>query len=288
VNSIGKPRYSNIDTVVDAAECGAIRIAVFDDNPLFRAGIVHVLNAEPGMEVVAEGSSGSNTPRLGAKLSLDIAVLDSDLMTADRNLWRSIIGLRPDVKILVMAFNPDQEQVLAAFAAGAQGYILKGVSGHELLEAVRALHRSEGYVSPALAATMLANVSLAGRAKGANANPQAQLTFREEQIFNLLSAGLKNREIGRRIGVTEKTVKRYVTRIFEKLHVRNRVEAAMLSKPGAKLPFVPRRRRVVIALPTIELATKTDSPPGAEAVAGLPGRANGKLPPRGNGQVPSG
>jgi DNA-binding NarL/FixJ family response regulator len=288
VNSIAKRRYSNIDTAVDAAECGAIRIAVFDDNPLFRAGIVHVLNAEPSMEVVAEGSSGLNTLRLGAELSLDIVVLDSDLMTADGNLWRSFSGLIPDVKILVMAFNPDQEQVLAAFAAGAQGYILKGVSGHELLEAVRALHRSEGYVSPALAATMLANVSLAGRAKGANANPQAKLTFREEEIFNLLAAGLKNREIGRRIGVTEKTVKRYVTRIFEKLHVRNRVEAAMLSKPGAKLPFVPRRRRVVIALPTIEVATKADSPPAAEAVAGLPGRANGKSPPRGSKQVPSG
>jgi two-component system, NarL family, nitrate/nitrite response regulator NarL len=242
---------------------------VFDDNPLFRAGIVHVLNAEPDMEVVAEGSSGSNTPRLGAELSLDIVVLDSDLMTADKNLWRSISGLIPDVRILVMAFNPDQEQVLAAFAAGAQGYILKGVSGHELLEAVRALHRSEGYVSPALAATMLANVSLAGRAKGANANPQAQLTFREEEIFNLLSAGLKNREIGRRIGVTEKTVKRYVTRILEKLHVRNRVEAAMLSEPGAKPPIVQRGGRAVVALPYVDVGCKGDSQTATGADAGL-------------------
>lgn len=274
-----------MSTVPEAADRGTIRIVVFDDNPLFRAGIVHVLNAEPDIEIVAEGSSGANGLPFGAERSVDIVVLDSDIVTADKNLWRSVIELRAAVKILVMAFSPDQEQVLATFAAGAQGYILKGVSGRELLEAVRALHRGEGYVSPALAATMLTNAGLAGRTKGANANPLAQLTFREGEIFSLLAVGLKNREIGRRLSLTEKTIKRYVTRIFEKLHVRNRVEAAMLSKPGAKLQIVQRGRRIVVALPQFDGGRMGNSPTAAGPVAG---QSKGRSPPRGNGQVPSG
>ena len=75
-------------------------------------------------------------------------------MTADPHLARSIVELRPAVKILVLAFNLNEEQVLAAFAAGARGYILKEVSGLELVQAVRALYRGEGYVSPALAAVI--------------------------------------------------------------------------------------------------------------------------------------
>lgn len=286
MDSIRKRRLSLRNTSPDAAEIGTIRIAVFDVNPLFRTGIVHVLNAEPGMEVVVESGSAPDTLRLGVGRSLDIVVLDSDLITADRSLWSSITGLRPAVKILVTALNPDHELVLETFGAGAQGFILKGVSGHELLQAVRALHRNEGYVSPSLGATLVANASLAGRLKGENANPLAQLTFREGEIFNLIAAGLKNREIGRRLNVSEKTIKRYVTRIFEKLHVRNRVEAAMLSKPGAKPQVIQSGRRLVVALPQVDANRKGGAPPAAGAVAVRAGRPYRRSPSRGNGHWP--
>jgi len=227
----------------------------------------------------------------GAELCPDIVVLDSGLMMTDMNLWRSIIGLCPAVKILVMALNADDEQVLAAFAAGARGYVLKGVSGCELLEAVRALHRGEGYVSPALAATMLAKASLAGRMKGAVASPLNQLTYRESEIFNLLASGLKNREIGRRLDVSEKTIKRYVTRIVEKLHVRNRVEAAMLSKVVSRPQLVPKGQRTMVDLASpilaplrLDVGRKSGTPVERGAVAG----SNGGAPPRGNGQAPRG
>jgi len=98
------------------------------------------------------------------------------------------------------------------------------------VQAVHALHRGEGYVSPDIAAIILTQASLAKRRAGPNTSLPAQLTFREGEIFNLLASGLTNREIGQRLGVTENTIKRYFTRIFEKLHVRNRVEAAMLSR----------------------------------------------------------
>ncbi len=211
------------DAAVARSGSDAIRIAVFDESPLFRAGIVHVLSAEPGFEVIA----ASDSLCLSTKPPPNVVILDSKLVVGKTSLARSIGG---SIKILVLAFSLDEEQVLEAFAAGARGYLLKGVSGAQLVQAVHALHRGEGYVSPDIAAIILTQASLAKRRAGPNTSLPAQLTFREGEIFNLLASGLTNREIGQRLGVTENTIKRYFTRIFEKLHVRNRVEAAMLSR----------------------------------------------------------
>ena len=121
-----------------------------------------------------------------------------------------------------------------AFAAGVRGCVLKGAGRLELLEAVRDVYRGEGYLSPTLAASMMR--TLAGPIdSGEKARHPAQLTYREDQIFRLLSAGLKNKEIGRRLNLSEKSIKRYVTCIFEKLNVRNRVEAAMVSRATPQL-----------------------------------------------------
>jgi two-component system, NarL family, nitrate/nitrite response regulator NarL len=210
---------------------GRIRIAAFDQIPLFRAGIVQVLNAEPGMEVVAEGSSISEALRLGTEALPDVIILDANLLEAGAVAARSITALRARAKILLLTFRVDEEQAHTAFAAGVQGYVLKGVSGRELLEAVRAVHEGQGYVSPALAAVMMLNQAAAKSATGANSKSLDQLTHREDQIFKLLCTGQTNKEIGARLLLTEKSIKRYVTRIFEVLNVRNRVEAALLARP---------------------------------------------------------
>ena len=187
------------------------------------------------------------------------------------------------IYILVMAVTPDQEQALATFGAGARGYVLKGVSASELLEAVRALHRREGYVSPTLGAMILASASLDGRVKGATASPLAALTFREGEIFSLLAGGLKNREIGRRLGVTEKTIKRYVTHIFEKLHVRNRVEAAMLSRSVGRHDPAQTRWRM-IAAPSLSPKENATSASGSVDLAS---GTNGALQVRKSGPAPN-
>ena len=136
--------------------------------------------------------------------------------------------------MLVLAVSLDEDEFLEAFAAGARGYLLKGASEIQLLEAMYAVHRGEGYVSPSVAAVMLTRRNLERYGKGPNASPVDQLSHREGEIFKLLATGLTNREIGQRLGVTENTIKRYFTCIFEKLKVRNRVEAAMLSRRKSK------------------------------------------------------
>jgi DNA-binding NarL/FixJ family response regulator len=203
-----------------------------------------VLNDEPGLKVVA----ASHTFDIGATPLPEVVILDSNIMMRSLGLARSISGLRSSVKILVMAASLDEEQFFSAFAAGARGYLLKGVNEPQLLEAVHALHRGEGYVSPSLAAIMLTQPNLAKRGSDTNTSLLAQLTYREEEIFKLLPTGLTNREIGARLGVTENTIKRYFTRIFEKLHVRNRVEAAMLSKLGSKSQVLQQTKQMISVL----------------------------------------
>jgi two-component system, NarL family, nitrate/nitrite response regulator NarL len=209
---------------------GSIRIAVFEQMPLFRAGIIQVLNAEAGMKVVAEGSS---LPEAGlTRASADVVIVDADLMEGNLGPAGPVAALCSSAKVILLAFSAEGRRIRDAFAAGVRGCVLKGAGRLELLEAVRDVSRGEGYLSPTLAASMMR--TLAGPTdSGEKAQYPAQLTYREDQIFRLLSEGLKNKEIGRRLNLSEKSIKRYVTCIFEKLNVRNRVEAAMLSRSAA-------------------------------------------------------
>ena len=210
---------------------GSIRIAVFEQMPLFRAGIVQVLNAEAGMAVVAEGDLLPHAAVL-RRASADVVIVDADLMEGHLGPAGPVAALCSSAKVVLLAFSAEGRRIRDAFAAGVRGCVLKGAGRMELLEAVRDVSRGEGYLSPTLAASMMR--TLAGPADSSeNAHYPAQLTYREDQIFRLLSEGLQNKEIGRRLDLSEKSVKRYVTCIFEKLNVRNRVEAAMLSRSAA-------------------------------------------------------
>ena len=209
-----------------------------------------MLNAESGLQVVAV----SHTCQLGTVPPPDVVVLDARMMMSEIGAARSAYAFRSWPKVLILALALDEEQFLAAFAAGAKGYLLKGASERQLLEAVYAVHRGEGYVSPDVAATMLTRYGLKKSGGGLNASLTDQLNDREGEIFKLLPTGLTNREIGRRLGVTENTVKRYFTRIFEKLHVRNRVEAAMLSRRELKVEALQGRRQAIAILPLPALA----------------------------------
>ena len=114
--------------------------------------------------------------------------------------------------------------MLAAMAAGAKGYVLKGVAGRELRIILKSVHRGEVYVAPGLAYAMIKGLS-----RPRVADPLAELTTREREVLELVAAGLSNAEIGGRLGLAEKTVKHYMTAILGKLEVGSRVEAALLA-----------------------------------------------------------
>jgi two-component system nitrate/nitrite response regulator NarL len=205
----------------------AIRVVVVDDHPIFRAGVTHTLCAQPDIDVVGEGCSTTDAVRLAQQSRPDIMMLDMHMPGGGIRAIEALVALCPDVKALMLSGIVDAEQIRSAMQKGAWGYLMKGASGTELIQTVRAVHGGERYVTPALAAQLFA----ARPAAPANvaADALARLTAREERILALIVEGLSNKEIGGRLELSEKTVKHYLTIILDKLHVRTRVQAALLA-----------------------------------------------------------
>ena len=235
-----------------------VRVAVVDDHPLFRQGVVHVLTCA-GMDVVGEGASAADAIALAQGRLPAVTTLDSitpDVIMLDANIpggcvaaLRAIGDPRLVARVLVLTMTGDEEQLRQVLAIGARGYVLKGVGGHELIAAVRAIACGDGYISPTLAASMMARTGAMAAVRSSRPDPLADLTHRESQVFTLVAQGLQNKEIGRRLDLAEKTVKHYLTKIFEKLQVRNRVEAALLAKVMAdstSFALQPERHRQLV------------------------------------------
>jgi len=206
-----------------------IRIVLVDDHPLFREGVAMTLASEPDIEVLGQGVSADDALRLVKKFLPDIVLLDISMPGGGIEAARKIAVSCPVVKIVMLTVSEQDDVVVTALQAGARGYILKGVGGEELVSIVRAVNRGESYVSPDLAARLLVEMQ-SGNSNGSAPDLFSALTAREEQILKLVSRGFSNKEIGRELGLQEKTVKHYMTNILQKLQVRNRVEAALLAR----------------------------------------------------------
>lgn len=208
-----------------------IRIAVVDDHPMLREGVMFTLRSHPDFEIVAEGASAEDAIRVAEEELPDVMLLDVSLPGGGIEAARAIAISCPVVKVAMLTVARDEETVSSALAAGARGYILKGISGPELAQAVRNIHAGEDYVSPSLAARLLVEMGSksAARATG-GIDIFATLNPREESILALVADGLSNRQVGEKLGLSEKTIKHYMTNILQKLRVRNRVEAALLAQ----------------------------------------------------------
>ena len=203
-----------------------IRTLVADDHPLFREGVVRSLNSEEDFEVVAEASTGEEAVELATDLVPDLVIMDlampgiGGIAATER-----IAATSPATAILILTVSEDADDLLAAHKAGARGYVLKGVSADGLLHAARVVSHGEVYVTPTMANRILHEMT-----REEATDPFDQLSSREAEILELVGAGLTNREIGERLFLAEKTVKHYMTNILQKLHVRSRVEAALLAQ----------------------------------------------------------
>ncbi|MGI9405138.1 MAG: response regulator, partial [Hyphomicrobiaceae bacterium] len=185
-----------------------IRIAVVDDHPLMRDGIIHFLTSDPAFELVGEGSTKDDAVTLAEEKQPDILLLDISMPGGGITAARRIAASHPSIKLVMLTVSENEKHVEAALEAGARGYILKGVGGDELQRALMQVRDGNLYVSPELAGLLLS---------GSEKDPVSSLSAREAQIFSLIPDGLSNREIGERLDLSEKTVKYYMTGIFQKL-----------------------------------------------------------------------
>lgn len=214
-----------------------IRILLADDHPLFREGVAHSLTADTDLEVIAQASSGEQAVEMAQRLHPDVALLDINMpgiggIAAAAQIAASLPGTR--IVMLTVAENKDS--LMAALKAGAHGYVLKGVSAAEFRAITRQVAAGEAYVTPALAAEMLAEFS-----RPRAADSFSELTARETGVLELLSQGMTNREIGESLHLAEKTIKHHMTSILQKLQVHTRTEAAVIALRHAASTAPPQR-----------------------------------------------
>ncbi len=207
------------------------RVVVVDDHPVVRRGIAATFADEADFEVVGEGASADDAIKLAHDKRPDLILLDVTMPGGGVEAAGSIAKSRSETSILMLSIREDLTTVRAALRAGAHGYISKGVSGDDLVASARRVLAGERYVSPELGARLIAE-DVPGHLEDASSRVtlRAALTQRERQVFDLLGEGLSNQEIADRVGLTENTIKHYMTPLLHKLGVRNRTGAALLAR----------------------------------------------------------
>jgi DNA-binding NarL/FixJ family response regulator len=207
---------------------GSIRICVVDDHPLLREGVVNTLKAA-AMDVVGVGGSAGDATRLARQHHPDVMLLDISMPGGGVEAARAIAQSHPRIMTIMLTVSEREDDVIAAMEAGARAYVLKGICGPDLVTTIRAVGRGETYITPQIAARVLAKMQHRG-GKSTSAKSKAvetELTLREEQIMSQVAQGLTNKEIALKFSLSEKTVKHYMTSVLQKLQVRNRVEAVI-------------------------------------------------------------
>jgi two-component system nitrate/nitrite response regulator NarL len=206
-----------------------IRVGVVDDHALYRDGVIFALESETDMEIVAQGESAGDAFQIALDQSPDVLLLDMNMPGGGINAVAKIALRCPSTKTLMLTVVDDEDEVRSVLRKGARGYLLKGTGSSELVSAIRIISRGQSYVSPGFAARLIMSRGAEESEARDTTNRFPELSEREVQILLLIHRGLSNRLIGDELGLTEKTVKGYVTSIMEKLHVRNRVEAAIIA-----------------------------------------------------------
>lgn len=196
-----------------------MRVVIADDHPLFRAGLMSLLRARGGIEVVGEASNGAEAVRLARGLKPDLVLMDLTMPgTGGLDATRRIKEENPDVKVVILTVSETEGDLFAAIQSGAHGYVIKSTGTQEFFELLDALEEGHVTLSGGLAMKIVRHLAEEHR------NPPHATTPRESDVLRCVADGLTNREVAAQLGISETTVKFHMTNILNKLHLNNRAQ----------------------------------------------------------------
>jgi DNA-binding NarL/FixJ family response regulator len=207
----------------------AIRILIADDHAVVREGLHAVLSSESDMEVVGEAATGKEVIERAAELRPDVIL--ADIQMPDVNgieATRRILGVNPDVGVVILTMFEDDDSVFSAMRAGARGYVLKGAPPSEILKVLRAVAGGEAHFGPEIAKRLMDFFSAPKPTSSEQAFPE--LTAREREILDLIAQGHSNAKIAARLFLSPKTVGNHISHIFTKLQVADRAHAIVRAR----------------------------------------------------------
>ncbi|MBN1692578.1 MAG: response regulator transcription factor [Dehalococcoidales bacterium] len=204
-----------------------IRVVLCEDHLITRQGIRRLLEDEKGLEVVGEASNGEEVIQLVNEIKPDVILMDIAMPKLNGiDATRQIKIISPKTNILILSAYDDDEYVFALLKAGANGYLLKNVSGSELVRAIKAVHKGEPVLNPVVAKKVV-NYFRLGENKIPTADDAAKLSERELSIIRLAAKGLTNKDIAENLHLSYRTVEGHLRDIFNKLGVGSRTEAVL-------------------------------------------------------------
>jgi DNA-binding NarL/FixJ family response regulator len=197
-----------------------IRVVVIDDHPMLRSGLAQLLEQAEGVELIGLAPDGAAGVELALEKEPDVVLMDIEMPGVDGiEATRRIRASGTEIQVVVLTSFSDRARILDALDAGAAGYLLKDADPDELLRGIRSAAAGEAPLAPRAASELLAE-RRAGR-------PGAELTPREREVLLMVAEGLPNKLIARRLEISEGTVKAHLTRIFERIEVTDRTQAAL-------------------------------------------------------------
>ena len=208
-----------------------IRVLIADDHERFRRGLKMVLEAEDGIDVVAQAGTGAEAVERVEELAPDVVLMDVRMPVQNGiEATRTIREAFPSTRIIMLTVSDDEDDLFDAVKAGANGYLLKEVSIEEVADAVRAVVQGQSLITPSMAAKLIAEFgTLARRADEVETPANRSLSARELEVLKRVAKGMSNEDIAAELGMTPAAVRNHVANILVKLQLRSRIEAVLMA-----------------------------------------------------------